>query len=43
MHGQIFYFFSLSFHSLGDNSIGDEGAKSLSGALGGMSNLQTLE
>ena len=42
IHGQIFYFFSISFHSLGGSNIGDEGAKSLSGALARMSNLQYL-
>ena len=43
MHGQIFYFFSISFHSLAGNVIGYEGAKSLSGALRGMSSLQKLQ
>ena len=43
MHGQIFDFFSISFHRLYSDKIGDEEAKSLSGALRGMFNLRKLE
>ena len=43
MHGQIFDFFSISFHRLCSNKIGDEEAKSLSGALRGMFNLRKFE